>query len=108
MGAQEALDKIAERTSEIDRQLGELEAVRVSAPWYVLFHRMQTAPLNRLGHLDFSNCCLHAVGISQLANLMLEFETRADSANIKWLNLDGNDLGDIGMAPLALLLRLAT
>lgn len=104
--AQEALDRIAERTSEIDQQLGELEAIRVSAPWHILFHRMQTAPLNRLGHLDFSDCCLHATGISQLANLMLELEARADGTKIKRLNLDGNDLGDIGMAPLALLLRL--
>merc|ERR1719235_2059834 len=85
----------------------ELHKVKERTPWYALFSQMQAVNRNPIGHLDLSNCGLHATGLSMLTSIMLELENRAEGAKISWLILDGNELSDIGMGVLASFLRLS-
>merc|ERR1712151_874610 len=46
-------------------------------------------------------------GLAFLVRVLLELEQRADGEKVSRLVLDGNDLGDMGMGPVAQLLRLS-
>jgi len=78
------------------------------APEYVLFSSLETQPVNMVMHLDLSDCGLHATGVQLLTHVLLELEHRAEGEKVSRLRLDGNDLGDGGMGPIATFLRLSS
>jgi len=105
--AEEGINKATARIAAIDEELADLEPTRLAAPWHVFFSGWEALARNPIQHLDFSNCCLHATGLAMLTRVLLKLEHRADCSRISQLLLDGNDLGDIGMASIASLLRLS-
>eukprot|EP00416_Gambierdiscus_australes_P042304 CAMPEP_0171098654 /NCGR_PEP_ID=MMETSP0766_2-20121228/48974_1 /TAXON_ID=439317 /ORGANISM="Gambierdiscus australes, Strain CAWD 149" /LENGTH=299 /DNA_ID=CAMNT_0011558051 /DNA_START=33 /DNA_END=932 /DNA_ORIENTATION=+ len=107
--AQEGIDAAIARLAAIDEELGNLETRKVETPWFLLLSRLeaQQRPPNALALLDLSNCGLHATGLTRLTEVLLELEQRAEGQRVSYLALDGNDLGDAGMGPLAMLVRLS-
>jgi len=106
--ATEGIESTTKRLQEIGDELRELEGRQVDVPWYLLCNRLAQQQLNQICHLDLSNCGLHATAIKLLTGSILELEHRADGHSIRWLALDGNDLGDTSSGPLASLLRLSS
>jgi len=105
--AEEGINVTTARIAAIDKELADLEPTRLEAPWHVLFSGWEALVRNPIQHLNLSNCCLHATGLVMLTKVLLELEHRADGSPISQLLLDGNDIGDIGMASIASLLRLS-
>jgi len=105
--AEEGINKATARLTAIDDELADLEPTRLAAPWQFFFSGWEALVRNPVYHLDLSNCCLHATGLAMLTRVLLEHEHRADCSRISQLVLDGNDIGDIGMASIASLLRLS-
>jgi hypothetical protein len=95
------------RISAIDAELAELELKKDGTPWCVLFSQLEAQPVNRLRVLDLGDCGLHATGLALLVSCLLELEHRAEGEKVSRLILDGNDLGDMSMGPIASLLRLS-
>lgn len=106
--ADEGTARVLERLQVIDKELGELERRKLDVPWYILFSQLESQNRNGVRCLDLSNCGLHATGLTLLTHSLLELEQRGEGERISELVLDGNDLGDTGMSPLASLLRLTS
>merc|ERR1719399_2746767 len=75
-------------------------------PWWLLCMRWEAVAMNNIVRLDLRDCCLHGTALKQLVSTLLELENRGDGVRVKHLHLDGNNLGDLGMAPLTEYLRL--
>jgi len=95
------------RLAALDEVLEELNRRKKETPWYALFSRLEGRKRNSVVQLDLSNCGLHCTGLNMLSNVMCELEQRGDGEKIQELILDGNALEDIGMTPIASLLRLS-
>lgn len=104
---QEGIDASAARMAAIAEELCDLETVKAQTPWYVFFSGLEVGDRNTIRYLDLSNCGLHASGLVLLTQVLLELEHRAEGEKVSCLSLDGNDLGDPGMASLASFLRLS-
>lgn len=102
------IERCTRRLAEIADMMGVLEGQVKEMPWWLLCLRWEACSVNTISRLDLSDCCLHATAIKQLASTLLELEQRGDGTKVTELTLDGNNLGDIGMAPLTELLRLTT
>lgn len=100
------IERCTTRLAEIAEQMGILEEHMKQMPWWVLCMRWEAVSMNTITHLDLSDCCLHSTAVKQLVGTLLELEQRGDGAKVTQLKLDGNNLGDLGMAPLTELLRL--
>lgn len=94
------------RIAEIDEEMGTLEEHLRFFPWYVFVSRWESRMTNNIMLLDLSDCCLHATALKDLTNALLTLEQRAVGEKVRRLILDGNDIGDIGMAALTSYLRL--
>lgn len=94
------------RIAEIDEEMGTLEEHLRWMPWYVFISRWESRMTNTIMHLDLRDCCLHSTAVKDLTNTLLTLEQRTIGERVRRLSLDGNDLGDIGMAPLTSYLRL--
>eukprot|EP00747_Dinoflagellata_sp_TGD_P163589 gnl/TRDRNA2_/TRDRNA2_182399_c0_seq1.p1 gnl/TRDRNA2_/TRDRNA2_182399_c0~~gnl/TRDRNA2_/TRDRNA2_182399_c0_seq1.p1 ORF type:complete len:304 (+),score=66.17 gnl/TRDRNA2_/TRDRNA2_182399_c0_seq1:61-972(+) len=105
--AEEAIVVVTARLETIDEELRELERRKAQTPWFCLFSRLEERSYNAIRCLDLSNCGLHSTGLGLLTQAILELESRAEGQKISWLGLDGNELGDLAMGPLASLLRLS-
>ena len=97
-----------QRLAEIDTELQELETLQSSFPWFQLFSQLQAQSVNYVGHLDLSNCGLHATAIELLQKVLLDLEHRGDGHAVEELVLDSNDLGDASTVALASLIRLSS
>mmetsp|Transcript_21885 Transcript_21885/g.40248 ORF Transcript_21885/g.40248 Transcript_21885/m.40248 type:complete len:308 (-) Transcript_21885:74-997(-) len=105
--AQENIDVAMSRLAAIDEELKALDERKVAASWHSLFASLKSMRWCTIAELDLSDCCLHATSIEFLTIVLMELEQRGDGQRIKWLALDGNDLGDVGMGSLARLLKLS-
>mmetsp|Transcript_33818 Transcript_33818/g.79024 ORF Transcript_33818/g.79024 Transcript_33818/m.79024 type:complete len:313 (-) Transcript_33818:154-1092(-) len=106
--AQENIDVAVARLSAIDTELQGLDARKAAAPWHQLFTAMKNVRWNTLSKLDLSDCCLHGTSLELLTHVLLELEQRGDGQRVTWLQLSGNDLGDIGMGTLSRFLKLSS
>lgn len=106
--AEEGISVTAAHLAQLDEELGELARLKKETPWYALFARMEARSQNRVVLLDLSNCGLHCTGITMLTEVLLALEQRSDGEKIRELIFDGNALEDIGMTPIASLLRLTS
>ncbi|OLP96879.1 DEAD-box ATP-dependent RNA helicase 14 [Symbiodinium microadriaticum] len=97
-----------QRLAEIDAELQELETLQSSFSWFQLFSQLQAQSVNYVGHLDLSNCGLHATAIELLQKVLLDLEHRGDGYAVEELVLDSNDLGDASTVALASLIRLSS
>lgn len=100
------IERCTTRLAEIAEEMGILEGHMKEMPWWVLCMRWEAVSMNTITHLDLSDCCLHSTSVKQLVGTLLDLEQRGDGAKVTQLKLDGNNLGDIGMAPLTEFLRL--
>jgi len=105
---EEGIGVAVARIAAIDTELAELELKKEATPWCVLFSQLEAQPVNRLRILDLGDCGLHATGVQLLTHVLLELEHRAEGEKVSRLRLDGNDLGDDGMGPIATFLRLSS
>lgn len=106
--AQAEIDRCTTRLAEIAEEMGILEGHMKEMPWWFLCMRWEAVSMNTIKHLDLSDCCLHSTSVKQLVGTILDLEHRGDGAKVTQLKLDGNNLGDIGMAPLTEFLRLTS
>lgn len=103
--AQERIDKAAARIRAIADELVQLEQCKMRTPWYTLFSKLEQVE-NSISHLDVSDCGLHATAADRLVQSILEIEGRGGQ-QLRWVALDGNNLGDQGMGFFAGLLRIS-
>lgn len=104
---EEGIQVAVARLAAIDEELEVLNCRKKDTPWYSLFSRMEGRNRNGVVQLDLSNCGLHSTGLTMLTNVLCELEQRADGEKVHELILDGNTLEDMGMTPVASLLRLS-
>lgn len=95
------------KLAALDEELDELNRRKKETPWYALFSNMEARSRNGVSVLDLSNCGLHCTGMTMLTRVLCELEQRGGGAKVHELVLDGNTLEDIGMTPVASLLRLS-
>jgi hypothetical protein len=105
---QEGVDSTEAAIAEIDSIVEKLDERKVETLWYRLLSRMENQNRNTITLLDLSNCGLHATGVAMLTSTLLELEHRGASSRVSRVVLDGNDLRDISMAPLASYVRLSS
>lgn len=106
---EEGIKAAEEKLANIDEETARLDEQKATTQWYKLFKALEVAPqCGSLVALELPDCGLSATSLELLASALLEQEQRAGGARITRLVLDGNDLGDSAMGPLASLLRLSS
>jgi len=105
--AEEGIAVSTSRLAQLDEELADLNLRKKETPWYALFTQMEARPGGSVDRLELSNCCLHATGLVQLTQSLLELEHRGHGQPVSELVLDGNDLGDIAMTALTSYMRLS-
>jgi len=104
--AEEGIKEATARLEELAAEITALERRKVETPWYALFKQMEDRKRCTVSCLDLSDCGLHATGLVLLTNVLMELEQRPDSQPVTELVLDGNDVGDLGMAAVSSYLRM--
>mmetsp|Transcript_32964 Transcript_32964/g.87113 ORF Transcript_32964/g.87113 Transcript_32964/m.87113 type:complete len:300 (+) Transcript_32964:58-957(+) len=105
----EGIEAADAKLAAVDEESVRLDAQKATTQWYKLFKTLEAAPqFGSLSCLELPDCGLSSTALEHLTHAILEQEQRAAGARITRLVLDGNDLGDSGMGPLASLLRLSS